>query len=52
VSGVERNGERVLIANTARRHHPVAREDFLERWARADHCTIVVAAQVPRSGAK
>jgi len=43
LSGIARDGSAVLLAATGGRHHVVARDDFLRRWARSDGCMITVA---------
>jgi len=42
VSGVARDGSAVLIATRRGRHHVVAREMFLARWAVSANCAILV----------
>jgi ABC-type bacteriocin/lantibiotic exporter with double-glycine peptidase domain len=41
-SGVARDGSTVLLAAAGRRHHVVAREEFLRRWDASDRCMILV----------
>ncbi len=42
VSGIARDGSRVLLAARDRRHHVVERDDFLDRWSRSDYCAITI----------
>jgi hypothetical protein len=45
VSGVARDDSHILLATTRSRHHVVDRSDFERRWARSDHCLIVVSGR-------
>jgi len=45
VSGVQRNGEFVLLAARDGRHHRVVRAEFERRWAKSDCCMIVIRRQ-------
>jgi len=47
VSGVAIDGSRVLLGAPGARHHVVKREDFLNRWSKADYCLIRVRAASP-----
>lgn len=47
LSGIAYDGSNVLLAATEHRHHVVAREDLLKRWARSDHCMIIVDRASP-----
>ncbi len=42
VSGMARDGSRLLLAARRARHHVAQREDFLRRWSESANCMIVV----------
>jgi predicted double-glycine peptidase len=43
VSGVARDGSRILLAARRARHHVVGRDDFLRRWSKSANCMLIVS---------
>jgi hypothetical protein len=55
VSGMARDGSRILLGAPDQRHHVVRRKDFLRRWERSDYCLITIRSAPsshPRGGSR